>query len=56
MLNNKGKDIINNSIRDIMHNYFNPYGYNIEYNNNLDNNTIKVLKSISHMDRNRIKK
>lgn len=47
----KGKDI-KESNRDILKNYFNPYGYNIESNlknNDLNNNKIR---SESHFDRN----
>ena len=47
----KGKDI-KESNRDILKNYFNPYGYNIE--SNLKNNDLNdnKIRSESHIDRN----
>ena len=53
----KGQDILNNNIRNIMNNYFNPYEYNLESNlKDKENNDIISQKSKSHMERKTNKK
>ena len=52
----KGQDILNDSYKDRMFNYFNPYEYNFDYNKNIVNYDKELLKSKSHFDRKRLKK
>jgi len=53
----KGQDILNNSVRNIMNNYFNPYEYNFESNlKDVQNTDITNQKSKSHSERNILKK
>lgn len=53
----KGQDILNNSYRNIMNNYFNPYEYNLESNvKDRENSDIALQKSQSHSDRKEQKK
>lgn len=53
----KGQDIINNNVRNIMNNYFNPYEYNFESNlKDEQNRDITSKKSNSHSNRKSIKK
>ena len=51
----KGKDI-KESNRDILKNYFNPYGYNLESNYKSNNLNINNIKSESHFDRSILRK
>lgn len=53
----KGQDILNNNVRNIMNNYFNPYEYNFESNlKDKENSDVKLQKSDSHPERNENKK
>lgn len=53
----KGNNIINDTYKDRMFNYFNPYGYNFESNlKDRINTDISSQKSKSHHDRNSMKK
>lgn len=48
----KGQDILNDSYKDRMFNYFNPYEYNFESNlKNEQNSDILAQKSKSHTER-----
>ena len=48
----KGQDILNDNVRNLMNNYFNPYEYNFESNlKDRENSDIKSQKSISHTER-----
>lgn len=53
----KGQDILNESFRVRMNNYFNPYEYNFESNiKDNENNDVTSQKSKSHIERKQIKK
>ena len=53
----KSSDILNESYKERMNNYFNPYEYNLESNlKDLGNTDHLVMKSKNHEIRNKIKK
>jgi len=59
MINNnfyKSNDILNDSFRNRMNSYFNPYEYNLESNikNNI-NMDLYVMKTKNHIDRKKLK-
>ena len=53
----KSNNILNETYRNRIFNYFNPYGYNLESNlKDRENTDITYQKSRSHTNRNNIKK
>lgn len=53
----RGQDILNDSYRNIMLNYFNPYEYNLDSNlKDMENYEISKMKTKSHELRKKTKK
>ena len=53
----KSSDILKDDFVSRMNSYFNPYEYNFDSNNkNNLNNDINMMKSKSHLERNKTKK
>ena len=53
----RGNDLLEDSFKEMLKNYFNPYEYNIESSKrNQKNSDILCMKSKSHSVRNEIKK
>jgi len=51
--NNKSSNILNDSFKERMNSYFNPYEYDFDFINNAFNSDIIAMKSKSHNERKR---